>query len=98
MAKAGSSPYKSVRTTVTLPANLLEWSQKFVDKGSAPNVNALIVRVLERFLIELERQEVDQQLVAMADDFRFQELGVAIAEEFADSDWEALNSSTLLDP
>ena len=82
--------FESVRTTVTLPADLVEWSQRFVEKGTVPSRNALIVAALEHFLIELEQQEIDQQFAAMADDEAYQELSVQMSEEFADSDWEAM--------
>ena len=81
---------ESVRTTVTLPANLVEWCQRFIEKGTVPNRNALIVAALERFLIELERQEIDQQFALMVDDEVYQELNIQMSEEFAESDWEAI--------
>ena len=82
--------FESVRTTVTLPANLAEWSQRFVGKGTVPSRNALIVAALEHFLIELEQQEIDQQFAVMAEDEAYQDLSVQMSEEYAGSDWEAL--------
>lgn len=93
MTELSLQRFESVRTTVTLPANLVEWSQRFVEKGTVPSRNALIVAALEHFLIELERQEIDQQFAAMAGDEAYQELNVRLSEEFADSDWEALRSA-----
>lgn len=82
--------FETIRTTVTLPANLLQWSQRFIDKGTVPSRNALIVAALEHFLIELEQKEIDQQFAAMADDEAYQELSLKMSEAFAESDWEAL--------
>jgi len=80
---------ETVRTTVTLPASLLQRSQKLIDSGQVPNRNVLIVSALERLLAELERAEIDRQFAAMAEDEAYQTLQTDIAESFAESDWEA---------
>ena len=82
--------YETVRTTVTLPANLLHRSQGLIDSGRIPNRNALIVAALEQFIAELEREEIDRQFAAMAEDTDYQSFQVEVAESFADTDWEAL--------
>jgi metal-responsive CopG/Arc/MetJ family transcriptional regulator len=82
--------YETVRTTVTLPANLLQRSQELVESGQVPNRNALIVAALEQFIADLERAEIDRQFAAMADDADYQALQTEVAESFADADWEAL--------
>ena len=82
---------KTVRTTVTLPADLLQRSQKLVDAGQVPNRNVLIVSALERLLAELERAEIDRQFAALAEDEAYQTMQTEMAESFAESDWEALN-------
>ncbi len=82
--------YENVRTTLTLPANLVKRSQHFVDSGIAPNRNALIVAAIEQFLRELERQEIDRQFEAMATDSEEREINQQIESAFAESDWEAL--------
>lgn len=82
--------YETVRTTLTLPADLNERSQHFVDGGSIPNRNALIIAALEKYLLELERQEIDRQFEAMADDDAYQVMNEQISESFAESDWDAL--------
>ncbi len=93
MTEAKLRRFESVRTTVTLPAELVEWSQQFIEKGTVPSRNALIVAALEHFLKELESQEIDRQFAAMADDEAYGDLSVRISEEFADSDWEAIYQS-----
>ncbi|MFZ0546534.1 MAG: hypothetical protein WAM60_13900 [Candidatus Promineifilaceae bacterium] len=84
------SQFETVRTTVTLPADLIDRSQHFIDGGTIPSRNALIVTAVERFLLELERQEIDRQFEAMAEDEEFQAMNEHLAEDFSDSDWEAL--------
>lgn len=93
MTEVSLQQFETVRTTVTLPVDLVEWSQRFIEKGTVPSRNALIVAALEHFLKELERQEIDEQFAAMADDEAYRELSVQMSEEFADSDWEALRAA-----
>ena len=66
--------FDTIRTTVTIPTSLLQRGQHFLDKGVVPNRNALVVTALERFLTELERQEIDRQFAAMVDDSDYQAL------------------------
>lgn len=79
-----------VRTTITLPADLLRRSQEWVDSGIVPNRNALFVTAIEHFLAELERAEIDRQFAAIAEDEAYQRLNETISGEFAVSDWETL--------
>jgi len=72
------------------PQHCLNRSQHFIDAGSVPSRNALIVAAVEHYLQELERQEIDRQFEAMADDSAYLALNEGLAEAFADSDWEAL--------
>lgn len=81
---------KTVRTTVTLPADLLQRSQKLIDAGRVPNRNVLIVSALERLLADLERAEIDQQFAAMFEDEVYQTMQTEMSESFEESDWEAL--------
>ena len=81
---------ETVRTTVTLPTDLLQRSQKLIDAGQVPNRNVLIVSALERLLNELERAEIDRQFAAMAEDEAYQTMQTQMAESFEESDWEAL--------
>lgn len=82
--------FETVRTTVTIPITLMQRTQHFLDQGIVPNRNALVIAALERFVTELERQEVDRQFAAMVDDVDYQSLNEQMAESFGTSDWEAL--------
>lgn len=82
--------FPPIRTTLTLPADLNRRSQHFIDKGIAPSRNALIIAALEKYLIELERQEIDRQFEAMADDDAYRTMNEQLSESFAESDWGAL--------
>lgn len=89
MAQAAVKNYDTVRTTVNLPAELLQRSQQVIDDGLIPNRNTLIITALENFLAELERQAIDAQFAVMLDDTEYQVLNEAIVEEFEESDWES---------
>ncbi len=84
------SKFETVRTTVTIPTELISRSQKLIDNGVVPSRNAFIITAIEYFLSELERQEIDRQFEAMAVDKRYQALSESVEADFADSDWEAL--------
>jgi metal-responsive CopG/Arc/MetJ family transcriptional regulator len=90
MEKKMLEKFKTVRTTLTLPADLNKRSQHFVDGGIVPSRNALIIAALEKYLLELERREIDHQFEAMAEDDAYQVTNEQISESFAESDWDAL--------
>ena len=76
------SEFQTVRTNVAIPSELLTRSQHFIGEGKIPDQNALVVAALEHFLKELERQEIDSQFEAMANDTAYQFLNQTIVEEF----------------
>ena len=90
MEQAVLNNYDVIRTTVSLPVNLAQRGQHFIDAGKIPSRNTLIITALERFLIQLEEDEIDRQFAAMTDDVAYQELNLSMAESFAESDWDAL--------
>ena len=83
------SEFRTMRTTLTLPVDLVKRSEHFVDAGAVPSRNALIVATLERFLQQLERQEIDRQFESMAEDETYRAINQQVADEFAESDWAA---------
>lgn len=87
---ANIAQFETIRTTVTIPTSLMQRSQHFLDQGLVPNRNALVIAALERFLTELERQEIDRQFAVMVDDVEYQALNEQLADSFLSSDWEAL--------
>jgi len=81
-----------VRTTIHLPKKLMKRSQQLVKGGKVRSRNALIIAALEQFLDEWERKEIDAQFAVMAEDTAYQSLSLGIENEFAESDWEALQA------
>lgn len=82
-----------VRTTVALPADLVEAADRAVRQGNARSRNELLVMALRREVAALERAAVDAALAAMAEDGDAQQEALAIVEEFAAAD--AINAADL---
>jgi hypothetical protein len=79
-------------TTVRLPKHLYEEARAVVAKGAteAKSLNDLLVDSLAKRLKQLRRQCIDAEFARMKGDVRYQQEAVALAEQFAASDWEAL--------
>lgn len=78
------------RTTVALPADLLEAADRAVRRGSARSRAELLARALRRELSAQRRAAIDAAFEGMAQDPDYQREAVQIAEEFRFADWEAL--------
>lgn len=74
------------RTTVALPADLLEAADRAVRDGAARSRAELLARALRRELGARRRAVVDAAFEAMADDPEYQQEAVRIAEEFSFAD------------
>ena len=83
-------PSRLRRTTVALPADLLDAADRAVRRGSAKSRAELLARALRRELAAEHRAAVDGAFDAMAHDPDYQAEAVRIAEEFRFADWEAL--------
>lgn len=79
----------TVRTTLTIPLELLEATDLAVQEGKAKSRNEFVARALRRELASQKRAEIDAAFAKMADDEEDQAESLAIAREFAKSDWEA---------
>ncbi len=80
---------KAVRTTLSLPADLLEAADKMVREGKARSRNEFMAMALRRELAAQRRAEIDAAFAEMANDEEYKAEALRMAEEFADSDWEA---------
>lgn len=74
----------TVRTTITLPNELLE--------GKAKNRNEFVAQALRRELAKIKRAEIDAALVEMAQDPDYQTEVLKMEAEFASAQWEALQT------
>ena len=82
-------PDKTVRTTITLPWDLIEAADKAIRDGKVKSRNELIAVSLRHELALLERVSLDAAFSGMAGDAAYHAEVRQIAQEFARSDWEA---------
>jgi metal-responsive CopG/Arc/MetJ family transcriptional regulator len=81
---------RTVRTTFTLPADLLEAMDRAVREGNARSRNELITTALRRELAAQERAAIDAAFAAMADEPVYHAEAREVATAFAAADWEAI--------
>lgn len=77
-----------VAITVSLPADLLSQADELVRGGLEITLNELIETALERELGRIDRERLDDQIRAMANDPYLLEQEDRIMREFAESDAE----------
>lgn len=80
----------TVRTTVTLPQELLEATDRAVQEGQAKSRNELVARALRHELAALRRSAIDAAFAEMAEDRGYQAEAREILGEFEQADVEAL--------
>ncbi len=80
----------NVRTTLSLPAELLAAVDVAVREGRARSRKELVSRAIRRELAAQERVRIDAAFATMANDPQYQRESLLIAEEFESADWEAL--------
>ncbi len=81
---------KKLRTTLTLPAELLEATELAVSQGKAKSRNEFVAQALRHELAALKRAEVDAALAEMAQDPEYQAEVLKMEAELATASWEAL--------
>ena len=81
---------ETVRTTLTIPRELLEATDKAVMEGKAKSRNDFVAQALRRELALQKRSEIDAALAEMANDPDYQAEVLILEVEFATAQWEAL--------
>ncbi len=81
---------QTVRTTVTLPDQLLKAVDQAVAAGKAKSRNELIANALRRELAALRRLEIDSAFQEMSADQEYRDEALNLSEEFAEADSETL--------
>jgi len=81
---------ETVRTTLTLPKELLEATDKAVLEGKAKSRNDFVVQALRRELAAQKRAEIDEALAEMVRDPNYHAEVLKMEAEFATAQWEAL--------
>ena len=80
---------QTVRTTLTLPSELLEATDKVIKEGKAKIRNEFIARALENELKALKRAEIDAELIQMTQDPSYYAEVLRMEAEFSKASWEA---------
>jgi metal-responsive CopG/Arc/MetJ family transcriptional regulator len=79
----------TVRTTLTLPAELVQAADSAVSKGKAKSRNDFVARAIRNELAALLRAEIDAEFAEMANDTEYQAEVEILNKEFVQADWEA---------
>ena len=78
-----------VRTTISLPAELLAQADRIIKEGKIDSRNNLFAQALEKEIAAIERAEIDSALAEMAQDSEYQKEVMQMEAEFASASWEA---------
>jgi len=86
---------EKIRTTVRLPRTLYDEVHRLVKQDAVfpGTFNDLFTSAVRAYLKMLKRKQIDAAFGGMANDSEYQNEARAIAEEFAASDWEALETA-----
>ena len=86
---------RKVQTTLRLPRPLYEQAKSYVSKGetAAETINDFIIAAIQTYTRILKRRSIDAEFSRMAEDANYQKESQLITEEFAQSDWEALEAA-----
>jgi hypothetical protein len=81
-----------IRTTVRLPKPIYDEARSLVDENVVPvdSLNDFLVAAIASYVKLVKRKQIDAAFAGMADDADYQKEALLIAEQFAQSDWEAL--------
>ena len=80
---------KTIRTTVTLPAEIVAAADRMIKAGKAKSRNEFFAQALQREIAALKRAEIDAELSEMAQDSEYQAQVMQLEAEFASASWEA---------
>ena len=86
-------PKECIRTTITIPIELLEKINQALRQKVAPSRNALLIHALQQYLENWEQEKIDEQIAQMATDAAYQTLNLQMVEEYEAAGWEALRLS-----
>lgn len=90
MSLAARKQYQN--TTVRLPRQVYERAKTVVIRSQASSFNEFVVQAIEEKVRRLTEAEIDAAFAHMAHDADYQHTSIALASEFAKSDWEAFES------
>jgi metal-responsive CopG/Arc/MetJ family transcriptional regulator len=80
----------TVRTTLTLPSELIAATDDIVKAEKAKSRNQFIAQALQRELAHQRKMEIDSALAEMTQDPDYQVEVLQMEAEFSSASWEAL--------
>jgi hypothetical protein len=84
---------KYQNTTVRVPKQVYEQAKTVIKRSHGSSFNEFVVQAIEEKVRRLTEAEIDTAFAQMAQDQDYQRESVAIAQEFARSDWEAFEAT-----
>jgi hypothetical protein len=79
----------SVRTTFSIPADLLQAADQAVKNGAARSRNEFVTLALQHELASQKRAQIDAAFAGMADDSEYRQEALTLAEGFVVEEWNA---------
>ncbi|MEL6581496.1 MAG: ribbon-helix-helix domain-containing protein [Cyanobacteria bacterium J06607_15] len=77
-----------MRTTITIPNNLVEKVDMLIEQHDLPSRNQFIIEALELKVREMENREIDREFALMASDAEYQSETLQLEQEFVHTDRE----------
>jgi hypothetical protein len=92
MASRAANANEKVRTTVRLPKSIYDEARNLIEASVVPvdSLNDFLVTAIAAYVKLVKRKQIDAEFAGMAHDADYQKEALLIAEESAQSDWEAL--------
>jgi hypothetical protein len=86
---------EKARVTVRLPKSIYDEARNLIEESVVPvdSLNDFLVTAIAAYVKLVKRKQVDAAFSGMAGDSEYQKVSRVISEEFAQSDWEALEST-----
>jgi hypothetical protein len=81
-----------IQTTIRLPPSVYKRAKSLIEEPGSEigTFNDLVVEALQAFVRSARRRKIDDAFAMMSADAGYQQEARRIAEEFEQSDWEAL--------
>ena len=80
----------TIRTTLTLPCELLKATDEIVKVAKAKSRNQFIVQAIQKELINQKKIAIGSALIEMTKDTDYQNQVLEMEAEFSGASWEAL--------
>ena len=83
-----TSVSKSMRTTITIPNDLVEKVDLLIKQHDLSSRNQFIIEALELKVGEIENRAIDREFALMANDMQYQSESLQLEQEFVHAERE----------